>query len=98
MSQLKVAMPVPVVTGLVVQARAPGPELTARLTVDGPVLTAFPLASSTVTTGLKVAPAALLAGWVVKTRWVADPALMVYGALVPWIVVPCGFCEVAVRV
>ena len=57
---------------------APGPELTARVTL--PVsLTTLPLASSTLTTGevVKFVPSVTLpTGSVVKTNWLADPTLI----------------------
>ena len=74
----KVATPDTAVTGFVVQFSVPVPEAMDRETEADEVVTTLPLASSTCTTGwaLNVTPLAVLPGVVVKTSWVAVPALM----------------------
>ena len=60
----------------------PGPEAIAKVTVPVSEVATLPLASSTETTGevaKSVASPTFPSGWVVKTRLLAVPAVMVKG-------------------
>ena len=86
----KVAKPAEAVTGLSLQASAPLPDATARVTWAFESVTVLPLASRTVTTGwvVKATPLTAPAGWVVTASLAAAPGANVSESVVALVRLP----------